>query len=87
MAAVNIADTLLAGMEAYIPFSIKTISPTKPWFDLECSRAIQARERAYQAFIHSRSDLTFQAYKAAKNHCTSVIRKAKKSFILRKNNA
>ena len=49
-------------MEAYVPYTIKSFSPSKPWFDNACSRAVQARERAYQTFIHSRSDLTFHAF-------------------------
>ena len=79
-----ISETVLAGMEAYVPFTIKTFSPSKPWFDNACSRAIQARERAYQTFIHSRSDLTFRAFIAARNRCKAQICRAKKSFDMRK---
>ena len=83
-ATVSVTETVLAGMEAYVPYTIKSFSPSKPWFDNACSRAVQARERAYQTFIRSRSDLTFRAFIAARNRCKAQIRRAKKSFVMRK---
>ena len=83
-ATLGVTEAVLAGMEAYVPFTIKSFSPSKPWFDHACSRAVQARERAYQTFIRSRSDLTFRAFIAARNRCKAQIRRAKKSFVMRK---
>ena len=85
-AALDISETIVAGMEAYIPFTIKTFSPTKPWFDHACLRAVEARERAYQAHIQSRSAFTHRAFIAARNRCGAKIRRAKKSFVMRKKN-
>ena len=83
-ATVDVTGTILAGMEAYIPSTTKTFSPSKPWFDESCSSAIEARERAYQAYITSRSNLTFRAFVAARNRCSYKIRRAKSSFIKQK---
>ena len=83
-ATISVTETILAGMEAYVPYTIKSFSPSKPWFDHGCSRAVQAREHAYQTYVHSRSDLTYHAFIAARNRCKAQIRRAKKSYVMRK---
>ena len=83
-ATLDITDTVFAGMEACIPYSIKSFSPTKPWFDAACSRAVQAREHAYRAYTLSRSPLNFLIFKATRNRCKSMIRRARNSYIMRK---
>ena len=60
--APKVAEVLTSGMEAYIPSSTKTFSPSKPWFDHACSLAIQARERAYQSYEDSPSKLSLNIF-------------------------
>ena len=86
LVTTRITEVLVEGMEVYVPFSLKTFSPSKPWFDHACSRAIQARERAYQTYLESRSLLTFRAFQAARNRCKNILRRAKTSFAKRKVN-
>ena len=56
-----VTDIIVSGMEAYVPFSIKIFSPSKPWFDHVCYLAVQARERAFRSYRSSRSALTHAA--------------------------
>ena len=75
-----VTDVIVSGMEAYVPFSIKTFSPSKPWFDHACFLAVQARERAFRSYRSSPSALTHAAFISARNRCKSITRKAKTSF-------
>ena len=75
---------MAAGMDAYIPSSLKSFSPTNPWFDRACSRAIQEREGAYRTWKSSPSPETHANFISARNRCKAVIRRAKHSFIKRK---
>ena len=75
-----VTDVIVSGMEAYVPFSIKTFSPSKPWFDHACFLAVQARERAFRSYRSSPSALTHAAFISARNRCKSTTRKAKTSF-------
>ena len=83
-AAVRITEIMAAGMDAYVPSSLKSFSPTNPWFDRVCSRSIHERERAYQAWKSSPSPETHANFISARNRCKTIIRKAKRSFIRRK---
>ena len=84
LAAGKIADIMVAAMEAFVPSSVKSFSPSKPWFDHACSLAVQARERAYQSYLHSRSALTHQAFISSRNRCKAILHKAKHSFVKKK---
>ncbi|MEL6203679.1 MAG: hypothetical protein AAFR39_15140, partial [Pseudomonadota bacterium] len=45
-----VTDVMVAGMEAYVPHSDKTFSPSKPWFDHACSMAVEAKKRAFRSY-------------------------------------
>ena len=75
-----VTDVIVSGMEAYVPFSIKTFSPSKPWFDHACFLAVQARERAFRSYQSSPSALTHAAFISARNRCKAHIREARTSF-------
>ena len=40
LAATAVGEVMDSGMRAYIPYSLITFSPSKPWFDHACSSAI-----------------------------------------------
>ena len=84
LVAVKVDEVITSGMEAYIPSSVKTFSPSNPWFDHSCSLAVQARERAYELYQASPSPQTHAAFNSARNHCKSQLRRAKASFRRRK---
>merc|ERR1711911_229190 len=79
-----ITEVIVSGMEAYIPYSTKTFSPSKPWFDRACSQAVEAREKAFRSYQSSPSNLTRTAFISDRNRCKLQIRKAKASFFKRK---
>ena len=82
--ALRATEVLVSGMEAYIPSSVKSFSPTKPWFDRSCSSATQARDRAYRAWQNSRSPTTHSTFISARNRCKRALRKAKHRFVQKK---
>ena len=47
LAATAVGEVMDSGMRAYIPYSLITFSPSKPWFDHACSSAISDREGAH----------------------------------------
>ena len=75
---------MAAGMDAYVPSSVRSFSPSNPWFDRACSRAIQTREGAYQSWKSLPSPEMHANFISARNRCKAIIRKAKHSFIKRK---
>ena len=84
VAVSQIEEVIMAGMEEYIPSTIKTFSPSNPWFDRACSSAIQVRERAHQTWVSSPSILTHTNFISARNRTNSITRQAKRSFVRRK---
>ena len=82
--ALRVEELILSGMEAYVPHTITTFSPSKPWFDGSCSDAIRQRDRAYRAWKDSPSAVTHSAFISSRNRCKAIIRKAKHSFIQKK---
>ena len=82
--ALSATEVLVSGMEAYIPSSVKSFSPTKPWFDRSCSSATRARDRAYRAWQNSRSATTHSDFISARNRCKRALRKAKHRFVQKK---
>ena len=82
--ATYVTEIMTAGMDAYIPSSIKSFSPSNPWFDRACSLAIQAREHAYQSYQNSPSAASHSAFISARNRCKTIIRRAKHSFVKKK---
>ena len=71
-------------MEAYVPSTIKSFPPAKPWFDRDCSRSVQTKERAHASYEASRTEFNHTSFKAARNHCTSHLRRKKHLFVKRK---
>ena len=82
--ATFVTEIMVAGMDAYIPSSVKSFSPSNPWFDRACSQAIQAREQAYQSYQVSPSTASHSTFISARNRCKTIIRRAKHSFVQRK---
>ena len=48
LAATAFGEVMDSGMRAYIPYSLITFSPSKPWFDRACSSAISDREGVHR---------------------------------------
>ena len=71
-------------MRAYIPYSLITFSPSKPWFDRGSSSAISVREGAHQSYQASPSELTHATFISVRNRCSAKIRGACSSFRKRK---
>ena len=71
-------------VRAYIPYSLITFSPSKPWFDHACSSAISDRERAHRSYQASPSELTHATFISARNRCSAKLRRARSSFRKRK---
>ena len=71
-------------MRAYIPYSLITLSPSKPWFDCACSSAISDREGAHRSYQASPSELTHSTFISARNRCSAKLRRAHSSFRKRK---
>ena len=71
-------------MRAYIPYSLITFSPSKPWFDRACSSAISDREGVHRSYQASPSELTHATFISARNRCSAKLRRARSSFRKRK---
>jgi hypothetical protein len=50
--AERIAEVILSGMKAYIPYSFPSTKLNKPWFNSACSRAIRRRDAALKSYRH-----------------------------------
>ena len=78
LAATAVCEVMDSGMRAYIPYSLITFSPSKPWLDRACSSAISAREGEHRSYQASPSELTHATFISAK------LRRARSSFRKRK---
>ena len=72
------------GMRANISYSLKTFSPSNPWFDRACSSAISDREGVHRSYQASPSELTHASFISARNCCSAKIRRDCSSFHKRK---
>ena len=86
LVAAKVTEVITSGMEAYIPSSVKTFSPSNPWFDCTCYLAVEAEEQAYQSYQASPSAQTHALFISARNHYESHTHRAKDSFHRRKSN-
>ena len=84
MVTPRVTEVITSAIEAYVPSTVKTFSPTKPWFDRACSKAVQSKERSHMSFQTSPSPITHTSFNSARNRCTTKLRKRKFSFIKRK---
>ena len=84
LTATAVGEVMDSGMRAYIPYSLTTFSPSKPWFDRACSSAISDREGAHRSYQASPSELTHAAFISARNRCSAKLRRAPSSFRKRK---
>ena len=84
LAATAVGEVMDSGMRAYIPYSLTTFSPSKPWFDRACSSAISDREGALRSYQASPSELTHAAFISARNRCSAKLRGTRSSFHKRK---
>ena len=83
-ACTAVGEVMDSGMRAYIPYSLITFSPSKPWFDRACSSAISDREGAHRSYQASPSELTHATFISARNRCSAKLRRARLSFRKRK---
>ena len=84
LAVTAVGEVMDSGMRAYIPYSLITFSPSKPWFDRACSSAISDREGAHRSYQASPSELTHATFISARNRCSAKLRRACSSFRKRK---
>ena len=75
LAATAVGEVMDSGMRAYIPYSLITFSPSKPWFDRACSSAISDREGAHRSYQASPSELTHATFISARNRCSAKLRR------------
>ena len=54
--ATRLTEVILAGMEAYIPFSFSKSNANNSWFNHNCSTAIRNKEKAYKRFRRRQTD-------------------------------
>ena len=73
LAATAVGEFMDSGRRAYIPYSLTTFSPSKPWFDRACSSAISEREGAHRSYQASPSELTHAAFISARNRCSAKL--------------
>ena len=71
LAAAAVGEVRDSGMRAYIPYSLITFSPSKPWFDRACSSAISDREGVHRSYQASPSELTHATFISARNRCSA----------------
>ena len=84
LAATAVGEVMDSVMRAYIPYSLITFSPSKPWFDRACSSAISDREGEHRSYQASPSELTHATFISARNRCSAKLRRARSSFRKRK---
>ena len=84
LAATAVGEVMDSGMRAYIPYSLITFSPSKPWFDRACSSAISDREGAHRSYQASPFELTHATFISARNRCSAKLRRDRSSFRKRK---
>ncbi|XP_050298292.1 uncharacterized protein LOC126737434, partial [Anthonomus grandis grandis] len=77
--ANQITETILAGMEAYIPFSTKCGSNNKQWFNLNCKNAVNTKNAAYRKLRQHPSIENRRNFLAFRNSCKRIIDECKES--------
>ena len=83
--AVCIAEVIMCGMEAYVPFSFPTSSSSyQPWFDEACSESISIRNRAHQLWKTNPTPYSHSNFISARNRAHSIIKNLKQNFIKKK---
>ena len=82
--ADKVSEVIMAGMEAYIPFSHYSSSKSKPWFDSTCSEAISQRDEAFRSWQQDKSEANHSSYIASRNRAKATLRKAKHNFLKKK---
>ena len=80
----RVTEVFSSIMEAYVPSTIKSFPPAKPWFDRGSSRAVQSKELAHASYEASPTDFNLSTYKSARNRCTSQLRRRKHLFVKKK---
>ncbi|KAL7629919.1 UNVERIFIED_CONTAM: hypothetical protein RMT77_019962 [Armadillidium vulgare] len=79
--AERITEVILSGMEAYIPYSVPSTKPNKPWFNSACSRAIRRRDAAFRDYRLLQTPETHATYISSRNRAKSILRNTKNSFL------
>lgn len=83
--AKSISEVIIMGMELFIPFKIfQKGGNSKPWFNVECSKAICAKNKAYTIWKNHQAPTELNNFRKARNLCHKVINEAKRSFDQRK---
>ena len=83
-AATAVGEVVDSGMRACIPYSLRTFSPSNPWFNRVCSSAILDREEVHRSYQSSPSELTLATFISARNRCYAELHRARSSFRKRK---
>lgn len=78
--ASAVADEISTGMEYYIPFTdIVSASKTGPWYNRECSAAVEQKQSAYRAWSRAQAlndNSHIASLKAAYNKATKATKRA-----------
>lgn len=75
--ADEITQVILAGMEAFIPSSIKRPSKNKPWFDKSCSRAVNSKNAAYREWRRNPTVENRNTFIIFRNLCKQTVDECK----------
>ncbi|MPC45173.1 hypothetical protein E2C01_038863 [Portunus trituberculatus] len=75
--AERMKKVIVSGMEAYIPHSFSQPKPSKPWYNIACSRATHDRQVAHKRYFSLPSTESYALYISARNHAKSVLQLAK----------
>lgn len=86
--ADTIADTILQGMECFIPSSTVRIGGrSQPWYDASCARASSEKQESYRAWVAARTakdpnitDLK-KKFNAASRSCKTLMARARDDHI------
>ena len=80
-----IAEVIMCGMEAYVPFSFPISSSSyQPWFDEACSESISIRNRAHHLWKTNQTPYSHSKFISALNCAHSIIKNLKQNFIKKK---
>jgi Reverse transcriptase (RNA-dependent DNA polymerase)/Endonuclease-reverse transcriptase len=79
--AQEVTDILLAGMEAFIPYSdVSNKAGNNPWFNKTCSQAVELKNKAFHKWKTTLSSESRSAFVDARNKCKAIINQAKADF-------
>ena len=78
--AAEISEIIMLGMDTYIPHFSKRSSPSKPWFNKNCSRTVALKQTAYHRWRKNPNLATRAEYVDARNNCSQTIDASKETY-------